>query len=261
MSATGPERITSRSNPLLAKLRKLASEPAAYRRQGEVVLEGEHLCSAWLLRGSAPLHAVVSDAGWDRPEIRSLAGAAERIVRVDAALMRSLGQLESPPPLLFVVPAPAIESISAGEPTLVLDGVQDPGNAGTMLRSAAAFGCTQVVAMMGSAALWSAKVLRAGMGAHFGLRLVEGASPADLEALALPMLGTSSHAAETVDRTRLPWPCAWVFGSEGRGLSDEVQSLCSQLLRIPQPGGEESLNVASAAAVCLYESSRQRRRD
>ena len=127
-----------------------------------------------------------------------------------------------------------------------------------MLRSAAAFGFTQVVALKGTAGLWSPKVLRAGMGAHFGLLLVEGVEVTALSALAMPLLATSSHAAQAIDQLALPWPCAWVLGHEGEGVSAAVQSQCSQALRIPQPGGEESLNVGAAAAVCLYESARQR---
>jgi TrmH family RNA methyltransferase len=127
-----------------------------------------------------------------------------------------------------------------------------------LLRSAAAFGFTQVIALKGTAALWSPKVLRAGMGAHFGLHLVEGADEAALEILALPMLATSSHAPQAIHEVSLPWPCAWVMGHEGQGVGAALMARCTQALRIPQPGGEESLNVAVAAAVCLYESARQR---
>jgi TrmH family RNA methyltransferase len=129
---------------------------------------------------------------------------------------------------------------------------------GAVIRSAAAFGFAQVVAIKGTAALWSPKVLRAGMGAHFGLNLVEAVDEAALDALAVPLLATSSHAAHAIHQLALPWPCAWVMGHEGQGVSPAVMQRCQQTLRIPQPGGEESLNVAAAAAVCLYESARQR---
>jgi TrmH family RNA methyltransferase len=98
------------------------------------------------------------------------------------------------------------------------------------------------------------------MGAHFGLRLVEGADPATLFELAVPLFGTSSHAAQRVDEFALPWPCAWVFGHEGQGVAAGVAQRCRAMLAIPQPGGGESLNVAAAAAVCLYETARQHRR-
>ena len=112
--------------------------------------------------------------------------------------------------------------------------------------------------MKGTAALWSPKVLRAGMGAHFGLHLVEGLAAEALEALTVPLLATSSHAAQAIHAVRLPWPCAWVLGHEGQGVAAALQARCAQVLSIPQPGGEESLNVAAAAAVCFYESARQR---
>jgi TrmH family RNA methyltransferase len=139
---------------------------------------------------------------------------------------------------------------------VVLDRLQDAGNVGSILRSAAALGVRQVVALKGTAALGSAKVLRAGMGAHFVLRLVEGAQGADLDALAVPLLATSSYASECLGEAPLPHPAAWLFGHEGQGLSESLLARCDRTLRIAQPGGEESLNVAAAAAICLYEASK-----
>lgn len=139
----------------------------------------------------------------------------------------------------------------------MLDGLQDAGNVGSILRSAAALGVRQVLALKGTAALWSPKVLRAGMGAHFGLRLVEGLTVDDLDGLALPLVATSSHASGTLPAADLPSPCAWVLGHEGQGVSADLMARCSLIVRIPQPGGEESLNVAAAAAICFYESLRR----
>jgi TrmH family RNA methyltransferase len=175
-------------------------------------------------------------------------------------LFAGISGLESPAPIGFIVPWAGSAALRGSEPTVVLERVQDAGNVGTILRSAAAFGFTQVVALSGTAALWSPKVVRAGMGAHFALNLVEQAELAALASLAPPLLATSSHATQAIDESTLPWPCAWVFGHEGMGVSEELMRRCSQRLAIPQPGGEESLNVAAAAAVCLYESARQRRR-
>jgi TrmH family RNA methyltransferase len=143
----------------------------------------------------------------------------------------------------------------ADAPTVVLDRVQDAGNAGSILRSAAAFGFTQIAALTGTALLWSPKVLRAGMGAHFALRLVEGLAADDLAALRVPLLATSSHHGQPLHLARLPWPCAWVFGHEGQGVNAALDERATLRLRIVQPGGEESLNVAAAAAICLHASS------
>jgi RNA methyltransferase, TrmH family len=254
-----PKLISSRDNPLLVRLRKLVAEPAGYRKHGEVWLEGEHLCQAWLQRGGTVPQALITDAAWALPPLRALARQAEAVALVPEALMKGLGTLESPAPLAFVIPWVATPQPEARLASVVLDRLQDAGNVGTILRSAAAFGFGQVLALKGTAALWSPKVLRAGMGAHFGLRLVEGLSEEALDALDLPLLATSSHAAAAIDEIKLPWPCAWVLGHEGQGVSPVLQARCAQALRIPQPGGEESLNVAAAAAVCLYESARQRR--
>jgi len=254
-------QISSRSNPLLVRLRKLAAEPAAYRKFGEVWLEGEHLCAAYLARGGAAARCVISASGWSKPALRALANRCEVVAVVDDPLLAGSSGLDSPASIGFVVPwAGAGMSVRDGEPTVVLDRLQDAGNVGTILRSAAAFGYTQVVALAGTAALWSPKVVRAGMGAHFGLHLVEQADAGALSVLTLPLLATSSHAAESIDEATLPWPCAWLFGHEGQGVAAELMRRSAMTLGIPQPGGEESLNVAAAAAVCLYESARQRRR-
>ena len=253
-----PRTISSKDNPLLVRVRKLLADPGGYRKLGEVWLEGEHLCAAFVQRGGRPLQAIVSAEGGQQPALRELAGHAAAVAVVPAELMAALSTLESPPAIGFVVATPTAPAITPDAPSLVLDRLQDAGNVGTILRSAAAFGFTQVVALKGTAALWSPKVLRAGMGAHFGLRLVEGVEADALAALRVPLLATSSHAARSLHEVDLPWPCAWVMGHEGQGVSPVLEQRCAMTLRIPQPGGEESLNVAAAAAVCLYESARQR---
>jgi|SRR5580765_2526748 len=257
MSTPPVRAIASRDNPLLMRLRKLAGDPAAYRKLGEVWIEGEHLCAAFVQRGGAAAQAVITEAGWQVPALRALAGTAASVAVIPAALMAGLSALESPAPLGFALPWAGPGELDADAPGVVLDRLQDAGNVGNILRSASAFGFTQVIAIKGTAALWSPKVLRAGMGAHFALKLVEVANADALAALRVPMLATSSHAAHAIHEATLPWPCAWVMGHEGQGVSPALMQRCAASLRIPQPGGEESLNVAAAAAVCLYESARQ----
>jgi TrmH family RNA methyltransferase len=252
-----PQLITSKDNPLLQRLRKLALDGAAYRRSGQVWIEGEHLCSALRTRGGAAVQAVVADEAWVRPELRDLAVWAPRIARVPAALFKGFSTLESPAPIGFLIDAPAEVPLRTGVASVVLDRVQDPGNVGSILRSAAAFGVPQVLALKGTVALWSPKVLRAGMGAHFGLHLVEGLAPEDLAAVGVPLVATSSHAGHQLPDAPLPQPCAWVLGHEGQGVHADLLARCALQVSIPQPGGEESLNVAAAAAVCLYESARR----
>jgi TrmH family RNA methyltransferase len=252
-------RITSRTNPLLARLRRLAGDAPSYRRLGVVLLEGDHLCSAWLARRGARVpQAIVSEAAWDDPRLRRLAEAAEAVAIVPAAILASVGTLGSPAPIAFLVPVPAPVPIDARAPSLVLDRIQDPGNVGSVLRSAAAFGFTQAIALVGTAALWSPKVVRAGMGAHFELHLIEGAGAEALAELDVPLFAASSHAERRLGEKALPWPCAWVFGHEGQGVASQVAARCEAVLAIAQPGGGESLNVGAAAAICLYETVRMR---
>ena len=245
--------ITSRDNPLLKDLRRLAQDNTGYRKQGQVWLEGDHLCRAALDRGVAPTLAVFSQTAWDAGP--RWAPASTKTAILPDVLFASISGLESPAGLGFVIGLPQPQGITAGVATVVLDRVQDAGNVGSILRSASAFGFRQVVALKGSAALWSPKVLRAGMGAHFGLQLVEGAQVGDLEKLGVPILVTSSHEGEFLGRQRLPAPCAWAMGHEGQGVSQALAAMASQSVRIAQPGGEESLNVAAAAAICLYAST------
>lgn len=253
-----PRRISARGNPLLQRLRRLAQDGSAYRRLGQVWLEGEHLCGALRARGLAATQAVLSEDAWQDPRLRELAGWAGHTVVVPVPLFAGISALESPAHIGFVLDLPPALPVLAGVDTLVLDRVQDPGNVGSMLRSAAAFGVAQVLAIKGTAALWSPKVLRAGMGAHFALRLAEGLEPAALSALQVPLVATSSHAGQALPQAVLPSPCAWVLGHEGQGVDAALLARCALQVRIPQPGGEESLNVAAAAAVCLYECTRRR---
>jgi len=248
--------IASRDNPLVVRVRKLARTPGAYRREGAVWLEGEHLCHAFVTRGGSPAQAVVAASAWEQAPLRAVAGCAARVARVPDALFASVSGLESPAGIGFVIDLPAVLAIDPLQPSVVLDRVQDAGNVGSILRSAAAMGYAQVIALTGTAALWSPKVLRAGMGAHFSLRLIEGADEPALATLQTPLLATSSHAEEALGSAALPWPCAWVFGHEGQGVADTVAARCTRTLRIDQPGGEESLNVAAAAAICLHAGRR-----
>jgi TrmH family RNA methyltransferase len=171
------------------------------------------------------------------------------------ALWPEFSALESPAAMGFVMTLPAAPALQADVATVVLDRVQDAGNVGSILRSAAAFGFGQVLALKGTAALWSPKVLRAGMGAHFGLQLIEGLELEDLQALAVPLVVTSSHEGGYLHQQKLPSPCAWVMGHEGQGVSAGLSAMAGLSVRIAQPGGEESLNVGAAAAICLYASA------
>ena len=257
MSETGPVVIRSRDNALLKDLRRLAQDNGAYRKQGRVWIEGDHLGRAALARGWRPAMAVFSESFWPAAPA-ALAQAAPKNIVIEDGLMAGISGLESPAPIAFVLDLPAGHALRADLPTVVLDRLQDAGNVGSILRSAGAFGFKQVLAIKGTAQLWSPKVLRAGMGAHFGLRLVEGLDVAALAALQVPLVVTSSHEGEWLHRARLPWPCAWVMGHEGQGVDAALAQRAAMAVRIAQPGGEESLNVGAAAAICLHASATSR---
>lgn len=246
--------ISSRDNAFIKELRRLSRESGMYRKLGHVWLEGDHLCRAALTRGLKPKVAVFAKSFWPETPVE-WAQAASKVVVIDDALFAEISGLESPARMGYVMPWVANVDVWPDVATVVLDRVQDAGNVGSILRSASAFGFKQIVAMKGSAALWSQKVLRAGMGAHFALHLVEGVEPQALQALNVPLLVTSSHRGDLIHQSALPWPCAWAMGHEGQGVGEAVEALAAQHVRIAQPGGEESLNVGAAAAICLHASA------
>ena len=254
MTTPAITHIQSRDNVFVKDLRRLAQDSSAYRKQGRVWLEGDHLCRAALARGLVPAIAVFSESFWPLAPVQ-YAQAAIKIVVLADALFASISGLESPAQMGYLMDLPATHALQPTMAAVVLDRVQDAGNVGSILRSAAAFGFGQVLALKGTAALWAPKVLRAGMGAHFGLRLIEALEPDALAALQMPLIITSSHQGALVQHQCLPWPCAWALGHEGQGVGEAVAARAQLSVRIGQPGGEESLNVAAAAAICLHASA------
>lgn len=257
MTSSSVIAIHSRDNTFVKDLRRLAQDTTAYRKQGRVWLEGDHLCRAALARGLHPAVAVFAESFWPQAQIE-YAQAATKIIVLADTLFADISGLESPACMGFILALPASATLRPDVATVLLDRVQDAGNVGSILRSASAFGFRQVVAIKGSAALWSPKVLRAGMGAHFALDLIEGVGLEEIQALEVPLLVTSSHAGDYLHRAALPWPCAWVMGHEGQGVSTVLEDKAALRIRIAQPGGEESLNVAAAAAICLHASGAAR---
>ena len=250
--------ITSKDNPRLKTIRRLAQDSQAYRKLGGVWLEGEHLCRAALARGFKPELAIFTESIWQASEFE-WSQCANEVWTVPDDLFAGLSALDSPAKMGFLLTLPEPPELDPHAATVVLDRLQDAGNVGAILRSASAFGFKQVLAMKGTAGLWSTKVLRAGMGAHFGMHLIESASAENLQSLKMPLIGTDVHEGpylhELLKQGGLTHKCAWVMGHEGQGVSAEIMALVTQKIRIAQPGGEESLNVATAAAICLHASA------
>jgi TrmH family RNA methyltransferase len=256
-----PRRITSRDNPTFRELAELARSARERRRLGRSVLEGVHLCEAWLQRRGAPRIAAATAAGLEHPEIGPLL-ARHGVVPVELAdeLFAAVSTLQHGPGLAFVVdtPRPALPA-AIDRDALYLDRIQDPGNVGTLLRSGAAAGVGTVLTAPGTAWCWSPKVLRAGMGAHFHLSIHEAVPWTAVRArLAIEPIGTRANDAGSLYDADLRGATLWLLGNEGEGLSDEIAADVARWVRIPQAPGVESMNVAAAAAVCLFEQRRQR---
>lgn len=252
--------ISSKSNPWFKKIKELANDNKAYRTYRQVWLEGEHLCRAAIARGWQ-LNEVVFNETMFSNGTDFWKPHANTITVLPDSLMSSLSTLPSAAWIGAVVDLPAKHELMPHAATVVLDRLQDPGNVGSILRSATAFGFKQVVTTPQTVALWSSKVVRSAMGAHFGIQLIESVSIESLLATALPVLVTSSHQGQTlhqlIQKNMLPVPCMWVFGHEGQGASLEWFDKAYLKVRIEQPGGEESLNVAAAAAICLHAHASQ----
>jgi RNA methyltransferase, TrmH family len=248
------QEISSRQNPLLKQLLKMGGDHIGYRKTHKVWLEGEHLCEAALRKGVVPEVVIFSKLNPNLPQLIKQFSAIKKVV-IDDRLFADISGLGSPAKIGMLVITPFAAEIDVAVPTVVLDRVQDAGNVGSILRSAAAFGFRQILAVKGTAALWSQKVIRAGMGAHFSLSLHEQLTPVEVASLALPLVATSSYHGGLLHEIELPPVTAWVFGHEGQGVSETIARMAKFHARIAQPGGEESLNVAAAAAICLHQSA------
>lgn len=255
--------ITSRDNPLYKRLKALAASTHQQKKGGQALLEGFHLAGAYLDVAGQPELCVVTEGALRHDEAQAIVARvdAQRIVVLADALFGQLSNVVHGVGLLLLV-----HKLGAALPErvegscVVLDGVQDAGNVGSILRSAAAAGVKQVFCAPGTAYAWSSKVLRAGMGAHFLLDVYEDVEAAVLiERLAVPAAITDSHGPQALYDCDLSGPIAWVFGNEGAGVSAAWRAAVAHRLTIPQPGGMESLNVAAAVAICLFEQCRQQR--
>jgi TrmH family RNA methyltransferase len=255
--------ITSRDNPLYKRLKALAGSTHQQRRSGHALLEGFHLASAYLEVAGQPETCLVTEGALRHEEAQAIVARIDeqRVVTLPDALFGQLSSVVNGVGILLLVEKlapPLPERVT--QTCVVLDGVQDAGNVGSILRSAAAAGIQQVFCAPGTAYAWSSKVLRSGMGAHFLLQIHEDVEPSTLiERIAVPVVITDSHGAEAIYDCDLSGPLAWVMGNEGAGVSPRWREAVTLRVTIPQPGGMESLNVAAAAAVCLFEQCRQQR--
>lgn len=257
--------ITSRDNPFFKQLVKLAASTKQRRAADLVLLDGVHLVSAYRRARGLPENVIVSESGYKDAEIMQL--LAERGERQEAvtmlsdALFRQISPVKTPIGIMALVPILSREAIPVhgGENFCVLlEAIQDPGNVGSILRSAAAAGASDVYLSDGCADAWSPKTLRAAMGAHFMIRIHEQVDLLDTARnFDGRVIAANLKAKQNLYQAQLIGPVAFVFGNEGAGLSEEILGTADEQITIPMPGGTESLNAAAAAAVCFFERVRQ----
>ncbi len=254
--------LTSDTNPLFRRWLRLATTPRAVRELGQTLAEGLHLAQA-IGQSQWPVVAVLVRRGADEevigPVLARLPAQTERF-QLAAALYDRISPVEHGVGLTLVIPVERAQLPTASREDLIyLDAIQDPANVGAVLRTAAAAGIAHVLCGPSTAAAWSPKVLRAAMGAHFRIRISEAVGAGTLEAaLAGPWIGAVVQDAPSLWACELPQQAiGWAFGSEGGGLSTAVLARCALRVRIPISRDIESLNVAAAAAVCLFERRRR----
>ncbi|UNW05154.1 TrmH family RNA methyltransferase [Acinetobacter indicus] len=252
--------LESKDNPKIKHLRGLIEQNSYRKKQGQTVLEGSHLCLAWLEQNRKINAIFTTENALKHPDLNDILDQYQGTVFViGESLYKDLSTLGTTLACLAIVNLPSSsQALDYQADTLILENVQDPGNVGTLLRSAAAAGIQQIVCTKGSASLWSPRVLRAGMGAHFSLQTFENIQLEEiLEQFKIPVYVTSSHRSTSLYAKDLSQPCVWILGNEGQGVSDYALAH-AEAVTIPQPGGQESLNVAIAGSVCFFEMVRQR---
>jgi RNA methyltransferase, TrmH family len=252
--------ITSKDNPTFKALRALMEDARELRRQKRTLLEGPHLVDYYLQCGGQPEIMAISASAKDKPEIQGLlarAAAAKAIVFADS-LFRELSSVATPAGLVAAIALPPAPMEPPAAACVVLDAIQDAGNVGTILRTAAAAGIRTVVLGPGCAGVWTPRVLRAAQGAHFGLRIHEQSDLVGFLSVGRRLcVATVASGGTSIYELDLARDITWIFGNEGAGVSSALVAAADIRATIPLAPGNESLNVGAAAAICLFEARRQ----
>lgn len=273
--------IQSRDNPFYKELAKLSGSARQRNKSGQALLDGAHLLAAYLDSDNQPQHILLNSAALRDDEITRLLQRVKDVpvTQLEDKLFAGLSELKTPTGILSLIDIPeppqggcrgvpradgstlsqSDMSIAQSRFALLLEDIQDPGNLGSMLRSAAAAGCDAMFLSPGCADAWSPKVLRAAMGGHFSLCIYEQQDlPGVAKAFFGQLLATSLHARHSLYDCDLRGNVAFMVGNEGAGLSDDLLRLATQKITIPMRNKVESLNAAAATAICLFEAVRQR---
>jgi len=240
-------KLTSRDNPKVKHWTKLASDGRYRRSKGRALIEGPHLVQAARQAG-VEIHALLASEN-ARPE--------DGAIILSQGILASIVETETPQGVAAEISIPSAKAVHGD--CVFLEGVQDPGNVGAIIRSAAALGVKNVVLDGACADPWSPKALRAGMGGHFNLLVnAVGSLEEELARFAGRVLCTVPRGGAALAKADLSGTIAWIFGSEGQGVSEAMTKHADLKVSIPMADGGESLNVAAAAAICFYETFRQR---
>lgn len=255
--------IESSQNKLYKELKKLATSSSARSKSSKIVLEGTHVCQMFLQHKGVPEYCVVTDVSLTDTEITAIVQESQsrgaKVLNVPEHLFRGLSSVDTGVSVVFFADTPNQKTPEkVTKSALLIDRLQDPGNLGTILRSAAAAGVTEVYCSVGTVAAWSPKVVRSAMGAHFTLNIYENQKLADVMLGAdIPVVATSSHADKTIYEADLSDDIVWLVGHEGQGVSQALLNGADVQVSIPHKGEIESLNVAVATSICLFEQLRQ----
>ncbi|MDT8363263.1 MAG: RNA methyltransferase [Nitrosomonas sp.] len=261
--------ISSREHLLFKKILKLQTSSAYRQTEKLALLDGVHLVESYLACGGTPHSLIISESGSQVKEIIQIINKTKSISVFNSlscqmfsdGLFKHVSSVKTPVGILALISVsscPSVNKIQGCSFGVMLETIQDPGNLGSILRSAAAAGVSDVFLSTDCADCWSPKTLRAGMGAHFHLRLHEDTDLIQLvEDYDGEIVATTLHDAVSVYDANLREPIIFAFGNEGNGLSEELLKRISKRVKVVMPGKTESLNVAAAAAICLFERVRQ----
>lgn len=262
MTIRPTEVVTSDKNQTVKLAKALLAQARLRKKLSQTILEGIHLLDAALRSDYKLSQVLLAESAHSHPEVQQVISrlpTSTPILIVSDALYTSIRSLGTGIDIMAIISIPVLTLPEINDDCLILNEVQDSGNLGTLIRTAAAVGINTILCTTGTAQSWSPKTLRAGMGAQFALTIYEGLTiDAVLDKVKLPLLATSSHTDTLIYHYDLQAPVAWIMGHEGQGVCDELMQSATPIA-LPQPNGQESLNVAIAGSLCLYETLRQRR--
>ena len=256
------KQITSRDNATFKSLHNLVDNAREQRQRRQTLIDGIHLLEVYRQSGGRPQALLLAESAQANPEVMALAAdfADVDTLCLKDSLFRELSGVATPTGIAAVIDIPEADPRLPQETCVMLDAVQDAGNVGSILRTAAAAGVRDVLLGPGCAGAWTPRVLRAAQGAHFSLNISEQVDLSTvLRQLSMPGVATVVDDATSLYELDLNRPVAWLLGNEGAGLSPDLQARAKIRATIPLAAATESLNVAAAAAICLFEGRRQRR--